>query len=124
MAMLTTFELSQEQKRREALLAQARANPKIYDLAKVEKYCTEADARATYTLSMEECRAIQSGRPVTVPITSDTIQRIKDGLLAVVAQIEAEQKAAPVMNAIQATHMATRSDGRPHFYVDPLRKGD
>lgn len=59
-----------------------------------------------------------------VPVQADTVQRIRDGLLAVVQQIEAEQKAAPVMNAIQATHNAFRSDGRPPLYVDPLRKGD
>lgn len=74
--------------------------------------------------SEEYYRMLTSGRAVSVPITHETAQRIRDGLLAVVAQIEAEQKAAPVMNAIQATHNAFRSDGRPHFYVDPLRAPD
>lgn len=60
----------------------------------------------------------------TVPVQADTLQRIRDGLLAVVAQIEAEEKAKPVMNAIDATHRAARSDGRPPLYVDPLRAPD
>lgn len=68
--------------------------------------------------------SVRKSVATAVQIPTDTVQRIRDGLIAVVAQIEAEAKAAPVMNAIQAMHRATRSDGRPPLYVDPLRAPD
>lgn len=52
--------------------------------------------------------------------TQTEVAAIESGLRAMIAQIEADRKARPVHAAIDATHRAFRSDGRPHHYHDPL----
>ena len=54
------------------------------------------------------------------PPAQAEVDAVKAGLLSMIAQIEADRKARPVHAAIDATHRAFRSDGRPHHYQDPL----
>lgn len=54
-------------------------------------------------------------------VIAETERRIMASLLALKEQVKAEEKAAPVLNAISAHHTAYRSDGRPHLF-DPMKK--